>query len=83
MKEEETFLDLALKAVVEALRMNSDRYKIIYDSKYDSDDNLSNSSITLRLYHLPVLPILLLLKPIKITITMSTLPCIVPKGAAL
>ena len=28
------------------LRMNPDRYAIIYDSKYDSDDNASNSNST-------------------------------------
>jgi len=44
--EEETLLDLALKAAIEALRMNPDRYKIIYDSKYDSDDNVSTSAFT-------------------------------------
>jgi hypothetical protein len=44
--EQESLLDLALKAVIEALRMNPDRYKIIYDSKYDSDDNTSNGSTT-------------------------------------
>ena len=38
--------DLALNAVIEALRMNPDRYAVIYDSKYDSDDNVSNSSST-------------------------------------
>jgi hypothetical protein len=32
--------------VIEALRMSPDRYAIIYDSKYDSDDNVSNSSTT-------------------------------------
>jgi len=32
---------LALKVVVEALRMNPDRYAIIYDSKYHSEDNMS------------------------------------------
>jgi hypothetical protein len=37
---------LALKAVIEALRMNPDRYAVIYDSKYDSDDNVSNTSTT-------------------------------------
>jgi len=44
--EEETLLDLALKAAIEALRMNPNRYKIIYNSKYDSDDNVSNNSST-------------------------------------
>jgi predicted oxidoreductase len=46
LTEEETFLDLVLKAVIEALRMNPDRYKIIYNSKYDSDDNVSTSTFT-------------------------------------
>jgi hypothetical protein len=30
-----------LKAVIEALRMNPDRYAVIYDSKYDRDDSVS------------------------------------------
>jgi Mor family transcriptional regulator len=46
LTEEETLLDLALKAVIEALRMNPDRYAIIYDSKYDSDDNVPTSTFT-------------------------------------
>ena len=46
LTDEETLLDLALNAVIEALRMNPDRYKIIYDSKYDSDDNVSTSAFT-------------------------------------
>jgi hypothetical protein len=37
---------MALKAVIEALRMNPDRYAIICDSKYDSDDNIFDSSTT-------------------------------------
>src|SRR5205823_7898904 len=44
LTDEETLLDLALKAVIEALRMNPDRYAIIYNSKYDSDDNIFESS---------------------------------------
>ena len=47
LTEQESLLDLALKAVIEALRMNPDRYAIIYDSKYDSDDNASNGSSTI------------------------------------
>jgi ferric iron reductase protein FhuF len=39
LTEQETLLDLALKAVIEALRMTPDRYKIIYNSKYDNNDN--------------------------------------------
>jgi hypothetical protein len=35
LTEQELFLDLALKAVIEALRMNPLRYAIIYNSKYD------------------------------------------------
>ena len=46
LTEEEPLLELALKAVIEALRMNPDRYAVIYDSRYDSDDNVSNSSST-------------------------------------
>jgi chorismate mutase len=42
LTEQESLLDLALKAVIEALRMNPDRYAVIYDSKYDRDDNASN-----------------------------------------
>jgi len=44
MTEEEMLLDLALKAVIEALRMNPDRYKIIYNSKYDNNDLFLASS---------------------------------------
>jgi hypothetical protein len=44
LTEQETLLDLALNAVIEALRMNPDRYAIIYNSKYDSDDNDDNVS---------------------------------------
>ena len=47
LTEQESLLDLALKAVIEALRMNPDRYAIIYDNKYDSDDNASNGSSTI------------------------------------
>jgi len=46
LTEEETLLELALKAVIEALRMNPDRYAVIYDIKYDSDGNVFNSSST-------------------------------------
>ena len=46
LAERKSLLNSALVAVVEALRMNPDRYAIIYDSKYDSDDNASNSSST-------------------------------------
>ena len=43
LTEEESFLDLALKAVIEALRMNPDRYKIIYDSNYDDNCSMFDS----------------------------------------
>jgi hypothetical protein len=46
LTEQETLLDLALKAVIEALRMTPDRYKIIYNSKYDNNDNIFDSSTT-------------------------------------
>ena len=46
MTDEESLLDLALKAVIEALRMNPDRYAVIYNRKYDSDDNIFDSSTT-------------------------------------
>ena len=43
LTEEETFLDLALKAVIEALRMNPDKYNVIYNSKYDDNCNIFDS----------------------------------------
>jgi chorismate mutase len=47
LTEQEPLLDLALKAVIEALRMNPDRYKIIYNSKYENNnDNIFDSSTT-------------------------------------
>jgi hypothetical protein len=46
LTEEEPLLDLALKAVVEALRMNPDRYAIIYNIVYDTDDSVSTSTFT-------------------------------------
>jgi hypothetical protein len=46
LKEQEPLLDLALKAVIEALsRMNPDRYKIIYNSKYDNNDNVLDNTM--------------------------------------
>ena len=44
MTDEESLLDLALKAVIEALRMNPDRYNVIYNSQYDSDDSVFDSN---------------------------------------
>jgi chorismate mutase len=47
LTEEEPLLDLALKAVIEALRMNPDRYAVIYNSKYDDlDGSVFDSSNT-------------------------------------
>ena len=46
LTEQETLLDLAFKAVIEALRMTPDRYKIIYNSKYDNNDNIFDSNTT-------------------------------------
>jgi hypothetical protein len=46
LTEEESLLDLALKAVIEALRMNPDRYAVIYNSKYDDKDNVFGNSTT-------------------------------------
>ena len=46
LTEQELFLDLALKAVIEALRMNSDMYAIIYNSKYDGTQNVFDGSTT-------------------------------------
>jgi hypothetical protein len=37
---------LALKAVVEALRMNPDKYNVIYNSKYDDKDSIFSNSTT-------------------------------------
>ena len=42
--DEEPFLHLALKSIIEALRMNPDKDKIIYDNKYESDGYAANSS---------------------------------------
>jgi chorismate mutase len=51
LTEQESLLDLALKAVIEALRMNPDRYAVIYNSKYDdncsffgSDSNIATAA---------------------------------------
>jgi hypothetical protein len=40
LAERKSLLNSASVAVVEALRMNPDRYAIIYNSKYDNDNNL-------------------------------------------
>src|SRR5204862_2309571 len=51
LTEQESLLDLALNAVIAALRMNPDRYALIYDSKYDdncsffdSDSNIATAA---------------------------------------
>jgi chorismate mutase len=46
LTEEESLLDLALNAVIEALRMNPDRYAIIYNSTYDNSNSVFDSSTT-------------------------------------
>jgi hypothetical protein len=46
LTEQEPLLDLALKAVIEALRMNPDKYAIIYNSKYDNSNSVFDSSST-------------------------------------
>jgi chromosome segregation ATPase len=46
LAERKSLLSSALIAVVEALRMNPDRYAVIYIIKYDNNDNVSNSSST-------------------------------------
>ena len=53
LTEQETLLDLALKAVIEALRMNPDKYAVIYNSKYDNNDTVSDSSGTAAVISLP------------------------------
>jgi hypothetical protein len=50
-------------------RRNPDRYAIIYDSKYDNNDNVS-VLLKLQLYHPPLIR---LLNPLKTTITMNTI----------
>jgi hypothetical protein len=40
LAERKSLLNSAFVAVVEALRMNPDRYAIIYNSKYDNGNNL-------------------------------------------
>jgi hypothetical protein len=45
LTEQEPLLNLALKAVIEALRMNPDRYVVIYNSKYDNNDNVFDNTM--------------------------------------
>jgi hypothetical protein len=44
LSEEEPLLDLALNAVIEALRMAPDRYAIIFNNQYDDNHNVFNSN---------------------------------------
>jgi hypothetical protein len=53
LAERKSLLNSALVAVVEALRMNPDRYAIIYNSKYDNNDTVSDSSGTAEVISLP------------------------------
>jgi tetratricopeptide (TPR) repeat protein len=46
LKERKSLLTSALIAVVEALRMNPDRYAVIYNSKYDNNNESIFESIT-------------------------------------
>jgi hypothetical protein len=43
LAERKSLLTSALVAVVEALRMNPDRYAIIYNAKYDNNDDVFES----------------------------------------
>jgi chorismate mutase len=56
LTEEETLLDLALNAVVEALRMNPDRYAVIYNSKYDGNEGVFDSSMDTAASAIPSSP---------------------------
>ena len=44
LAERKSLLNSALIAVVEALRMNPDRYAVIYNSRYDNNDGNIKSS---------------------------------------
>jgi hypothetical protein len=44
LKERKSLLTSALVAVVEALRMNPDRYAVIYNSKYDNNESFLDGS---------------------------------------
>jgi hypothetical protein len=60
LTDEEPFLDLALKAVIEALRLNPEMYAIIYNGKYDNNNGsvFDNSSTTVLSSSHPYSPIL-------------------------
>jgi len=67
LTDEESLLDLALKAVIEALRMNPDRYAIIYNIKYDdNNDSVFDSSRDTASILSSLLPIILLLNSSKL-----------------
>ena len=54
LTEQGGMLTSALLAVVEALRLNPDRYAIIYNTKYDNNDNvLIIVVLHLQQYHYP------------------------------
>jgi hypothetical protein len=53
LAERKSLLYSALVAVVEALRINPDRYAVIYNSKYDNNDTASDSSGTAAVISLP------------------------------
>jgi hypothetical protein len=63
LTEQESLLDLALKVVIEALRINPDRYKIIYDRNM--------TTMTISFTAIPHLHQCLLLLYLKITITIN------------
>jgi hypothetical protein len=44
LAQQEPLLDLVLNAVIEALRMAQDRYAIIYNNRYDDNDNVFNNN---------------------------------------
>jgi hypothetical protein len=46
LTEEESLLDLALNAVIEAFRMSPDRYAVIYNSEYDNSNSVFDCSST-------------------------------------
>ena len=56
LAERKSLLTSALIAVIEALRMNPDRYAIIYNSKYDNNNSIfdrSNSTTSVAMSSSP------------------------------
>ena len=45
-RRQEPLLDLALNAVIEALRMAPDRYAIIYNNQYDDNHNTAAATLS-------------------------------------